>query len=493
MRIRGWAKKSWWLGAAVLGVAFSFWQCNRREEKPREVQIFAVNDIHAALENFPRLAYVADSLRAIYPDLLLVSGGDNQTGNPINDQAEQRGMPIIKLMDRVGFDASALGNHEFDVSAVQMRRNLEMSRCAYLCANAIHKDSTYPMRKNEVLTLPNGLRLGLSSLLYINPSGYPDSHPMNTEGFRFYDPIEVGRQEFESLRQKCDVLVFLTHLGLEWDKKLAEALPRGGADAIVGGHSHTLIRDAKCYNGMLITQAGSKLRWGTLVRIRVTDSGATCDAKLIRVSGEGAEDMGVRAYVDSLRAVSGFNETVAQTEKGVRGKEQLGYLMADGQRVYARADVALMNPGGVRISELVPGSITVQDMYSLDPFGNEIVQYDMTLQELQEFVEKAGGVDYNSILIPSGIHLRYHYQPKGNESSGAVRVELLDTLNRALASGRTYRVVMNSYMATVNVFSAKPKGKSLGVTTASATIEWLRRLGKAPDYSAEQRIVKVKE
>ena len=96
MRIRGWAKKSWWLGAAVLGVAFSFWQCNRREEKPREVQIFAVNDIHAALENFPRLAYVADSLRAIYPDLLLVSGGDNQTGNPINDQAEQRGMPGLE-------------------------------------------------------------------------------------------------------------------------------------------------------------------------------------------------------------------------------------------------------------------------------------------------------------------------------------------------------------------------------------------------------------
>lgn len=493
MRTKRWLRASRSLGAVVLGVSLSFCQCNRHEETPREVQIFAVNDIHAALDNFPRLAYVVDSLRGIYPNLLLVSGGDNQTGNPINDQAEQKGMPITQLMDMVGFDVSALGNHEFDVSAVQMRKNLEASRCAYLCANAIHNDSAYPLRKNKVLELPNGLRVGFSSLLYINSSGYPDTHPKNTEGFEFLDPLEEGRKEYEALRETCDVLVFLTHLGYEYDKKLAQKLPERGAEAIIGGHSHTLIRDVKRHNGIPITQSGSKLEWGTLVRIACTDSLATCDTKLIRIGGTGAEDSDVRAFVDSLRVASGFDEVIAQTEKGLHGKEQLGYLMADGQRAYAQADVVLMNPGGVRIKELAPGAITVQNMYTLDPFGNDIVQYDMTLQELQEFVEKAALVDYHPALIPSGIHLRYYYQAKGEGRSKVVRVELLDTLNQALAPSKTYRVVMNNYMATVTTFSAQAKGKSLGVTTASATIEWLKRLGAAPDYSAEQRIIQVKE
>ena len=80
----------------------------------RMVTILAVNDIHANLEQFPRLAYMADSLRALYPDLLLVSAGDNQTGNPVNDHYSLKGFPVIDLMNSLQFDLSAVGNHELD-------------------------------------------------------------------------------------------------------------------------------------------------------------------------------------------------------------------------------------------------------------------------------------------------------------------------------------------------------------------------------------------
>ena len=56
----------------------------------RQAVIFAVNDMHAAIDNFPKLAYIVDSLKAIYPDMLLVAAGDNQTGNPVNDQYPKR-------------------------------------------------------------------------------------------------------------------------------------------------------------------------------------------------------------------------------------------------------------------------------------------------------------------------------------------------------------------------------------------------------------------
>ena len=80
----------------------------------KQAILFAVNDMHAEIDNFPKLAYIVDSLQSIYPGMLLISAGDNQTGNPVNDQYPQKGLPMIELMNAVGFDLSAVGNHEFD-------------------------------------------------------------------------------------------------------------------------------------------------------------------------------------------------------------------------------------------------------------------------------------------------------------------------------------------------------------------------------------------
>ena len=57
-------------------------------QERRELHILSANDMHAAIEQFPRLGYVADSLRALYPDLLILSGGDNRSGDPVNDMFE---------------------------------------------------------------------------------------------------------------------------------------------------------------------------------------------------------------------------------------------------------------------------------------------------------------------------------------------------------------------------------------------------------------------
>ena len=80
----------------------------------KEVHILSANDMHAAIEAFPQLSAIADSLRALYPSLLVFSAGDNRTGNPLNDRYSIGGYPMVALMNQVGFDASTLGNHEFD-------------------------------------------------------------------------------------------------------------------------------------------------------------------------------------------------------------------------------------------------------------------------------------------------------------------------------------------------------------------------------------------
>ena len=78
------------------------------------VRILSTNDMHSAIEKMPQLAAIVDSLRAIDPFLLVLSAGDNRTGNPYNDLYEPSTYPMISLMNLIGFDASALGNHEYD-------------------------------------------------------------------------------------------------------------------------------------------------------------------------------------------------------------------------------------------------------------------------------------------------------------------------------------------------------------------------------------------
>ena len=73
----------------------------------REIHILSVNDMHAKLENMPRLAAIVDSLRATDPQLLVFAAGDNRTGNPYNDQFKPTSFPMVAFMNFIGFDASA--------------------------------------------------------------------------------------------------------------------------------------------------------------------------------------------------------------------------------------------------------------------------------------------------------------------------------------------------------------------------------------------------
>ena len=99
------------------------------------VRILSTNDMHAAIEKMPKLAAIVDSLRAIDPGLLVLSAGDNRTGNPYNDLYEPVSYPMIALMNFIGFDASALGNHEYDSKIEGLASMTALSNFRYLAAN----------------------------------------------------------------------------------------------------------------------------------------------------------------------------------------------------------------------------------------------------------------------------------------------------------------------------------------------------------------------
>ena len=100
-------------GILLLAIHPVFAQKSR--EGRTEVIILHLNDMHAKIDGFARLKYLADSLRRSHPYVFIVTAGDNFTGNPYVDMVADKGAPMIDLMNQSGFIVSCFGNHEFDL------------------------------------------------------------------------------------------------------------------------------------------------------------------------------------------------------------------------------------------------------------------------------------------------------------------------------------------------------------------------------------------
>ncbi|MDF1559688.1 MAG: bifunctional UDP-sugar hydrolase/5'-nucleotidase [Bacteroidales bacterium] len=451
----------------------------------RQAVIFAVNDMHAAIDNFPKLAWIVDSLKAIYPDMLLVAAGDNQTGNPVNDQFPEKGWPMIDLMNATGFDLSAVGNHEFDTGPEGFGNLTGKANFSFICANVLTDcHPTLRISPYRIITLPNGLRLAFLGLLQLGQNGIPDTHPDNAKAFSFRSPFETA-PEYLWLKDSSDIFIALTHIGFEEDIRLAETMS-AGIDLIIGGHSHTRVEKEQKHNGIIITQAENKLKYGTLIRLTVSGDGAVRRSmQLIDIRNSKKESPpAIRAMVDRYNDNPVLNEVIATATDDFSSYEELGYLMADAQREAAGADIALMNPGGVRIDRLEKGPVSIKNVYQLDPFGNELVVTKLTGEEIYSLMRAAWPVDDRSPLLPSGIRTELKLDAEGNPLEFIIHTEDGNPLD----PDRIYTVAMNSYITQVYDYEHADPGQSLFFTTAEALINHLKKQGDVRSYRDMRRV-----
>jgi len=387
-------------------------------------------------------------------------------------------------MNATGFDLSATGNHEFVSHPEGFKNLISKADFSFICAN-VSTDPTLNMKVNpyKIITLPNGLKLAFLGLVQINQNGIPDTHPDNSKGFSFRSPFETAR-EYLYLKDQSDIFIAMTHLGFESDVLLAETLSEG-IDLIIGGHSHTRIAKEQIHNGIMITQAENKLKYGTLIRLTVRDDGTLQKSMdLIDIRNSKNEKPSIRAMVDKYNDNPVLKEVIATATDDFSSYEELGYLMADAQRNAAGADIALVNPGGVRIDHLSKGPVTIMNVYQLDPFGNELVVTKLTGNEIRSLMMAAFPIDDKAPVYPSGIKTKLRLDAKGNPED----ITLLTGSGDPLDMDRTYTVAMNSYMTLVYKYEHSDPGQSLFITTADATIAWLKKTGNVRSYRDEKRI-----
>lgn len=448
----------------------------------RDIHILAVNDTHAAIEAMPQLIGIADSLRSLYPSLLLFSAGDNRTGDPINDKYQPSGYPMVALMNLAGFNASAIGNHEFD--GYSLPRLCALSSFRYICANMEADDTTgikaIPYQVFDV----EGLKLGVIGAVQINNNGTPDAHHDVLRGLKFSSPFEAVSR-YQWLSRQCDATILLSHVGYREDVLIAEQNP--WLDAIIGGHSHRQLSEKEpLHNGVLITQNRNLL--STAVHVTLTvDSGRVVSKKAdyILVRAFPHPNKVAEAMVQTFSGDPFFKRILARAETPFQTREELGAMVCDALMSETGADVAIMNYKGIRIRKLPAGDITIHEALEIDPYGSTAVLLDMKGDELEHFIISYGKMNTYKFPHLGGLRADLTLDKKG--SNDITNVKLMAADGSRFNRKKTYRVVTNSYVITTYKEELKSIPTVLNITTSDIIIRYLQQQGTV-SYQGKSRL-----
>ena len=237
--------------AAFISVPEILWAA----EKDIHLTILHTNDMHSRIDPFPndgrmfggkggmaaRAAVIKD-IREKERNVLLFDAGDIFQGTPYYNFFG--GELELKLMSEMGYDASTIGNHDFDGGLAGLKRQLPNAKFDFLCANYDFSDT---ILKNQFLPYKifkrDGIRVGVFGL-GIGLRGLVTDK--NFEATRYSDPIAVAREMVQELKNKnCHLIVCLSHLGYAYkDDKISDrvlASKVSGIDLIIGGHTHTFL------------------------------------------------------------------------------------------------------------------------------------------------------------------------------------------------------------------------------------------------------------
>lgn len=467
----------------VVALAFA---CNEVNQEPLEdvvrageytLPLIETTDVHGYIVNVQdgtihyRMAFVADKVKDIRGDdrdrILLLDGGDLYQGASISNL--QEGKPIYVSMDKMGYDAVALGNHEFDwgfdnmvdADATLPDYDESANLVPVLCANLYRDGERVSATKDYVILEKKAVNLkGENVKVRIGVVGFAINYASSImtskftgQGFSIRDDYSIANgiaQELESSGQ-CDATILLIHGAAD---AAAENLGGGSPiDLVLGGHSHRTMSGVSG-NGIPYLQGGRYCEHYAYADLRfsVDDSGNISFKSVNNVStpevnsyqdlhtyeGQNAKDLdsdilavsdaAVQASSAQLEDVIGYITTGANTYSidGSGGRAcAMANWMCDILRRIGEADVAFVNGGGVRTYISLNGQsrrdITVANVYEMFPFNNTTYVYRLTYQELLrvfEYSMTSGGESLFTAM--TGIDCYFTQTDYGSYTTSAV-------------------------------------------------------------------------
>lgn len=454
--------------------------CCARE---RTLVVLSTNDMHAKIQNFARLAAAVEACRDTADLVVLVDAGDRWTGNAYVDRAPVPGLPVIELMNRLGYDAAALGNHEFDRGQAYLGRMIDRMDFEVVCANVLSDTCTFPQLPPYVVLRRGGLRIGIVGVVtnYEGP-GHPAGKSESFEGLEFPDPQAAALRYAAELRPKVDVLLLLSHMGDDRDLELLARGPR--YDAVLGGHTH-VVRDT-VVGGVLLTQTGKNLANVGVTEIRLRGRKVVGAEFRAVPLADYAPDAAYEAEVARYYADPELNRPVGTF---ARTADQWGVAqwMAAAVADAAGAEIGVYHIGGVRLDSIPAGGVGTARMYDLEPFGTRIAELEMTPAELRRLiVEKYNEPTREGHRVDLIATTPYAIEVDGADRAVGVRFP-------ELREGRRYRVAVSDYVFKTYRAVDRAAGRITEVPVVDVLLEQLRTQSPiVPDNRPRQQVRRVR-
>ncbi|MBS0605166.1 MAG: bifunctional metallophosphatase/5'-nucleotidase [Verrucomicrobia bacterium] len=414
-----------------------------------------------------------------------------------------KGAHRVDLMNDLKVDLVVLGNHEFDFGIDVLNQRMGESKFRYLTANAFNLDNKpFTGDQQTYIVDVEGVKIGFFGLITVET-------PLlsSTEKKVNFTPVSyTARQMVRQLKNAgADVIVALTHLFIDDDRKLAQEVPE--IDLILGGHDHEPI---SWYNGRtFVHKSGQNAYFLTRIDLTIDKNEQTskvmvyptwevicnCLVPQDPVIAEKIATLEERFDAFALEPIAVVKERLDSTNPAIRTKEtSMGNLVADAIRFTCEADAAIIGGGLIRGDKIYePGTvITLKDLLSELPFSNLNMVVEITGKEILEALENGvSQVEGKAGRFPqvSGIQYAFDLGHKPGKRVCDVKIN-----GKPLDPLKFYKVATVDYMYNGgDGYNSFRKGRVLlddlqHQETVQCVIEYVKKLGEIA-YRFEERII----
>ncbi len=452
-----------------------------------ELTIMHTNDVHGHHEpqrngdgGAARQATVVNQIRAEVDNHLLLDGGDRFTGTLFHVQ--YRGQDSVQIMNAIGYDAMALGNHEFDDGSEVLAAFVKGLNFPALSANTDFSEDPLlaGLIEPSVILEVGGEQIGIIGLT--TPETAILAKPSEHLVFH-YDLINVTQDQVDKLTAEgVDKIVLLTHIGYGADLEVAQGV--SGVDVVVGGHTNTFLSNT--YSGalgeyptvvesasgepVLVVQASTKTVYLGRLDVEFDGDGLVSDwdgdaillsryispdpdiSDLIAGLAEPIAELRAKAVGETAMALTGTSPRLCRIEECL-----LGNVISDAVLEDTGVDIVFQNGGGIR-ADIDEGEVTLGEVLTVLPFGNLISTFELSgadvIAVLENSVSRIELDDNNNPLVDGAsgrfmqvAGLRYTFDATQEVGSRIVSVDVMqDGEYVALDAEAIYSVATNDFV-----------------------------------------------
>ncbi|MEE9612673.1 MAG: bifunctional metallophosphatase/5'-nucleotidase [Desulfatiglandales bacterium] len=418
----------WWMFAAmVLWVTFDLGKMPllAEEEKGDQIRIIATNDIHYYLKplyyrfldatkpwgtqsregdyvakaglagKIGGMAHVATVIKRLKDEMpgrtLLVDVGDTWYGSALSHL--DRGQSMVKIMNAIGYQAMVPGNWDYYYPKERFLKLVEQANFSIIALNLTDKEWEDPVLPSYVIKKVGRLKVALVGVTY--PwTGLTSSAVGAAQWWNFGIKEKETKRLIKQIRkeEKPDLVVVLSHMGYGGDQKFTKRVD--GIDILVSGHTHDEVFDPVVWNDTIIFQAGAHGKFVASLDLEVRDGKVKgYDYRLIKVNQDRIPpDPEIAQLVEEAYHPyqKKLNEVVGRTETMLYRRDYwqstMGNFLTDTLREMVETEIAFF-PAWRFGATLLPGEITVEDVYNIVPPRGHIFTYSMRGKALKMLLE----------------------------------------------------------------------------------------------------------